>query len=149
MAPSPPQLALGNQLCAALYRASRAATRAYAPVLAELNLTYPQYLTMLVLWEADEPLSVGDIGTRLHLDSATLTPLLKRLEQAGYVQRTRDPLDERRVKVSLTRAGTALQRKAADVPGRVFSCFGLSLTEARDLLHEVSAVVESLETNGP
>lgn len=147
MAAPAPQLLLSNQLCAALYRASRAATRTYAPQLAEFNLTYPQYLTLLVLWEADEAMSVGDIGVRLHLDSATLTPLLKRLEQAGYVQRFRDRNDERRVIVSLTPEGTALQRKAADIPGQVFPCFGLSLTDARELLREVTAVFEALEAN--
>jgi len=77
------QLALDNQLCFALYSASRAVTRAYGPLLAEIGLTYPQYVTMLALWESPTPMGVGDLGTRLHLDSGTLTPLLKRLEHAG------------------------------------------------------------------
>ncbi len=142
--PTPPQLQLDNQLCFALYRASRAVIRSYGPALDELGLTYLQYLTMMVLWEK-APLSVGEIGERLHLDSGTLTPLLKRLEEAGLVSRDRDPDDERRVAVSLTREGRALRRKAEDVPLRVGSCFGLSAAEARELhavLHTLADTVE-------
>jgi MarR family transcriptional regulator, organic hydroperoxide resistance regulator len=91
--------------------------RAYGPLLEPLGLTYPQYVAMLVLWEASEPLTVGTIGERLGLDSGTLTPLLKRLEQSGLVERHRDPDDERRVLVTLTSAGWALHESAADIPG--------------------------------
>jgi DNA-binding MarR family transcriptional regulator len=117
----------------------------YQPHLAELGLTYPQYLTMLVLWEAGEPLTVGAIGERLRLDSGTLTPLLKRLEATGLVERHRDPDDERRVNVGLTRAGRALQRRAEEVPGRVFACYGLSLEEGAALHAALTRLSDQLE----
>src|SRR3546814_10727209 len=113
------QLELDLQLCFPLYAASRALTRAYAPLLGAHDLTYPQYLTLLALWSGSEPMSVGDLGDRLRLDSGTLTPLLKRLEAAGLVSRLRDPADERRVLVSVTAAGDALQDELAHVPGAV------------------------------
>src|SRR6476646_8645176 len=92
------QLALDRQLCFALYAASRAVTRAYGPLLEAAGLTYPQYVTMLALWDGDgAALTVGELGQCLHLDTGTLTPLLKRLEGLGYVRRTRDAADERRV----------------------------------------------------
>jgi len=140
------QLELGNQLCFALYRASRAVVRSYGPALAELGLTYPQYLTMLVLWEAQAPLAVGEIGARLHLDSGTLTPLLKRLEDLGLASRTRDPADERRVLIALTERGAALREKAVDVPERVFAGYGIDIPTARRLLEELTAIADSLET---
>lgn len=106
---------LDEQLCFALYSASRAFTRAYAPLLTALGLTYPQYAVMLVLWERDD-LSVSELGTRLMLDSGTLTPLLKRLEAQGLVKRTRSEDDERVVRIRLTRAGEELRQKAAEIP---------------------------------
>ena len=111
-------LALEEQLCFALHSASLAMTRLYRDLLADLELTYPQYLVMLALW-ADDGLRVSDIGDRLHLDSATLTPLLKRLEQNGLVFRTRSTVDERSVLVSLTDAGRALRQRARGIPARV------------------------------
>ena len=108
-------LALDNQLCFALYAASGLVTRAYRPLLEPLGLTYPQYLAMLALWE-QAPRTVKALGQALDLDSGTLTPLLKRLESAGYVTRTRDAGDERRVLIALTPAGEALKDKAAEVP---------------------------------
>jgi MarR family transcriptional regulator, organic hydroperoxide resistance regulator len=140
-----PQLELDNQLCFALYRASRAAVRAYGPLLVELGLTYPQYMTMLVLWGADGPLPVSRIGERLALDSGTLTPLLKRLEEQGLVERRRDPGDERRVLVSVTAEGTALRARAAGIPGAIFPRYGLTLADARELLREVTGLAEALE----
>src|SRR5438876_12168162 len=114
------QLELDRQLCFALYAASRAVTRAYGPLLVEVGLTYPQYATMLALWDAPErPVSVGELGSRLHLDTGTLTPLLKRLEALGFVSRTRDGADERRVLVDVTDRGTALRDEVASVPGRL------------------------------
>ena len=110
-----PQLQLDKQLCFALYAASRAMTQAYQPLLALLGLTYPQYLAMLVLWEQDGS-SVKQLGERLHLDSGTLTPLLKRLENAGLVQRQRSSEDERSVVIWLTAAGKALEEQAAPIP---------------------------------
>ncbi len=110
-----PQLQLDNQLCFLFHRISRELTAAYRPLLADLGLTYPQYLVMLVLWE-DDGLGVGEIGERLSLDSGTLSPLLRRLESAGLVRRTRAADDERRVTIGLTPEGRALEQRAADVP---------------------------------
>src|SRR6188768_3304422 len=101
-------LQLDNQLCFALYSASLAMTKLYKPLLEELGLTYPQYLAMLVLWERDD-LMVSELGERLYLDSGTLTPLLKRLEAAGLIARTRAVQEERRVHISLTAAGRKLK----------------------------------------
>ncbi len=109
------QLRLDNQLCFALYAASGLVTRAYRPLLEPLGLTYPQYLAMMALWEK-APRTVSDLGEALGLDSGTLTPLLKRMEGAGLVKRTRDAADERRVQVTLTEAGAALRVQAAGVP---------------------------------
>lgn len=112
-----PQLDLDQQLCFALYDASRALIRTYGPLLEPLGLTYPQYVTMLALWETSEPVSVGELGDRLGLDSGTLTPLLKRLERSDLVERRRDRDDERRVLVTPSAAGWALREAAADIPG--------------------------------
>jgi DNA-binding MarR family transcriptional regulator len=111
-------LKLENQLCFSLYSASLAMTKLYKPLLANLGLTYPQYLAMLVLWESDG-LVVSEIGERLYLDSGTLTPLLKRLEAGGFITRQRDAGDERRVRVNLTPAGRALKADAASIPACV------------------------------
>ena len=108
-------LLLDNQLCFALHSASLAMTKVYKPHLDKLGVTYPQYLVLLVLWERDG-LSVSDIGERLYLDSGTLTPLLKRLEAQGLVDRSRDPQDERRVVIRLTAAARALKEQAAAIP---------------------------------
>jgi DNA-binding MarR family transcriptional regulator len=135
-------LLLGNQLCFSLYSASLAMTKVYRKLLAPLDLTYPQYLVMLVLWEGDE-LTVSAIGERLFLDSATLTPLLKRLEAAGLLTRERAVEDERQVVIRLTRAGKALQAKAADIPGEIFCAAGL----AKDKLLPVKAQLEALRAH--
>jgi DNA-binding MarR family transcriptional regulator len=108
-------LSLDRQLCFQLYAATNLLTRLYGPVLGELGLTYPQYLVMLVLWE-HEPQTMGELGARLHLDSGTLTPLLKRMEAAGLVTRKRDLKDERRVLITLTANGRKLRRRAVHVP---------------------------------
>lgn len=123
----PAHLRLDQQLCFPLYAASNLMTRLYRPLLDELGLTYPQYLAMLVLWEAS-PSTVSALGERLLLDSGTLTPLLKRLESAGLVCRTRDAADERRVLVSLTAEGLALRSRAEGVPHRLV-CRVLGETE--------------------
>ena len=109
-------LHLDNQLCFALYSTSLAMTRLYKPLLAALDLTYPQYLVMLVLWEQDG-LTVSEIGERVYLDSGTLTPLLKRLEASQFLTRLRDTADERRVFIQLTAGGRALREKALPIPG--------------------------------
>ena len=113
--PSPPQLLLENHLCFLFHRISRDLDAAYRPLLGELGLTYPQYLAMLVLWERDGR-SVGELGQELCLDSGTLSPLLRRLESRGLLERRRDPDDERRVTLHLTRDGWALRRKARSIP---------------------------------
>ncbi|MGF6643338.1 MULTISPECIES: MarR family winged helix-turn-helix transcriptional regulator [Paraburkholderia] len=112
-------LTLDEQLCFALYSTSLAMTKAYKPLLEKLGLTYPQYLAMLVLWESDD-VTVKDIAARLNLDSATVTPLLKRLETQGYLERTRGVEDERLVYIRLTKQGAALKRMARDVPADIF-----------------------------
>lgn len=117
-------LSLDRQLCFALYSASLAMTKLYKPLLAPLGLTYPQYLVMMVLWEQDqagEHLTVNELGQRLNLDSGTLTPLLKRLETAGLLQRQRDQDDERKVRLVLSDPGRALKRQAEAVP-RAIAC---------------------------
>ena len=109
---------LGQQLCFALYSSSLTMTKLYKSLLAPLGLTYPQYLVLLVLWETDS-ISVGTLGSRLFLDSGTLTPLLKRMQTAGWLNRARAADDERRVVVSLTPTGQALRHQAASVPLQV------------------------------
>jgi DNA-binding MarR family transcriptional regulator len=125
-------LLLDDQLCFALYSASRAVTRAYGPLLEPLGLTYPQYVTMLVLWEHDD-LSVSEIGERLLLDSGTLTPLLKRLEQQELVRRTRSADDERVVRIELTPKGRALRKKAVGVPEALACSAGFDATDPQHL----------------
>ena len=122
-------LRLENQLCFPLYAASREIIRLYRPHLEALDLTYTQYITMMVLWEERE-ISVKQLGKRLYLDSGTLTPLLKSLEAKGYVTRTRSDSDERVVLVRLTEAGQALQERALSVPEGMRSCVHLSPEEA-------------------
>jgi DNA-binding MarR family transcriptional regulator len=124
---NPAQL-LDNQLCFSLYAASLAMTKVYKPLLDSLGLTYPQYLVMLVLWEGDGH-TVSALGERLSLDSGTLTPLLKRMEAAGWLARQRSSEDERRVHVVLTPTGRALQGQAAHIPGCVVAQSGLPLGE--------------------
>jgi DNA-binding MarR family transcriptional regulator len=125
-------LQLDQQLCFALYSASRAVTRAYAPLLAPLGVTYPQYLVLLVLWERDG-LPVHRLGERLALDSGTLTPLLKRLERQRLVERHRGPADERVVRIHLTAAGRALRSKARKVPIELACRAGYDLASERSV----------------
>jgi MarR family transcriptional regulator, organic hydroperoxide resistance regulator len=121
-------LKLDNQLCFALYSANLAMHKLYRGLLKALQLTYPQYLVMLVLWERDQR-SVSEIGDKLYLDSATLTPLLKRLEAAGLLTRTRAASDERQVIIALSEAGQALRAKAQAVPEQVFCAAACDLDE--------------------
>ncbi|MEE1942406.1 MarR family transcriptional regulator [Streptomyces sp. TRM 70361] len=116
---------LDDQLCFLLYTASRTVTARYRPLLDELNLTYPQYLAMLVLWERG-PVSVRELGTALHLESSTLSPLLKRLEAAGLVRRERRTDDERSVSVTLTEAGLGLRERVLAVPPVIGDAMGLT-----------------------
>jgi len=136
---------LNRQVCFALYSASKAATAVYRPMLDELGLTYPQYLVMLVLWE-DQPRSVRELGEELGLDSGTLSPLLKRLESLGLVDRRRSAEDERRVEVFLTDAGTALSAKSTAIPQQLAAAAGLSapeLDQLRETLARLTAALHS------
>lgn len=141
-------LQLDRQLCFALYSASLAMTKVYKPLLAPLGLTYPQYLVMLVLWEADGP-SVGALGERLALDSGTLTPLLKRMEQQGLLQRLRDAEDERRVLVQLTDAGRSLKPAARRVPLHIAQATGCELSEVIELTRQLTALRDALAGTPP
>ena len=123
---------LANQLCFPLYAAARHVTGLYTPVLRPLGLTYTQYIVFLVLWEKDG-LTVGEISEKLLLDNGTLSPLLKKMEQAGYVRRERSREDERVVVITLTEAGRALQEKAKDVPAKVAGCIDLPPEKAQTL----------------
>ncbi len=141
-------LALNNQLCFALYAATNAITRAYRTGLSEVGLTYPQYLVMMVLWETDG-ISVKQIADRLHLDSATVTPLLKRLEQAGFIQRKRNDKDERTVNVCLSDTGKTIQATVADIQKGIACQTGLpeeEFIELRSTLHEL---IDTINSNQP
>ena len=132
-------LRIDNQLCFALYSASLSMTKLYKPLLDPLGLTYPQYLALLVLWESDA-ISVGALGERLFLDSGTLTPLLKRLEAAGLVQRERAADDERRVIVSLTDAGRDLCHRAEGVPRAIAAAMGCKPGDTVALTQQLQAL---------
>ena len=132
-------LKLENQICGPLYACSKEIVKAYKPYLDELDLTYTQYITMMVMWEHRE-LRVKEIGKCLFLDSSTLTPLLKRLEEKGYVTRQRSAQDERDLIVTLTDSGEALKEKAVTVPELLSACVALDPQKARELyalLYEV------------
>ena len=136
-------LQLDNQLCFALYSTSLAMTKVYKPLLAELGLTYPQYLAMLALWERDG-LMVSELGDKLYLDSGTLTPLLKRLEASGYITRIRALDDERRVYISLTPLGRKLKSRAAKIPGCILSASQCTVPDVRALTHQLQSLRQRL-----
>lgn len=142
-------LELDQQLCFALYSTSLAMTKAYKPLLENLGLTYPQYLAMLVLWESDD-LTVKEIATRLSLDSATMTPLLKRLEAQGYVERVRGVDDERQVHIRLTDAGRSLKQSARAIPAEIYCASGKDvdamLRLRSDLVRLRASLNEYIET---
>ena len=123
---------LSNQLCFPLYAAARNVTALYTPWLKPLGLTYTQYIVFLVLWEKDG-VSVSEIGERLLLDNGTLSPLLKKMEQAGYIERRRSSADDRVVMITLTEQGRALQEKAKDIPRNVAGCIRFPAEKARTL----------------
>ena len=161
--PSADWLALDHQLCFALYAASLAMTKAYKPLLAPLDLTYPQYLVMLVLWEVDLPapdaagvaagvatgITVSQLGERLSLDSGTLTPLLKRLEAQQRLQRLRDPADERRVRLRLTDAGRALKAQALPIPQAIACATACDLHQIGQLAAQLTTLRRQLQTLSP
>jgi DNA-binding MarR family transcriptional regulator len=136
-------LRLDNQICFAVYSAAHAFNRVYKPLLERLGLTYPQYLVMLVLWERDG-VPLKDVGERLFLDSGTLTPLLKRLEAAQFVKRTRSTADERQVLIALTPQGLALKEKARAVPQSILAATACSVGELLSLKNEIVALRDRL-----
>jgi DNA-binding MarR family transcriptional regulator len=140
-----PQLDLDAQICFPLYAATRAVTRSYATLLADVGLTYPQYLTLLALWGAEEPMTVGELGRRLRLDSGTLTPMLKRLEGVGYVARHRDPEDERRVLLEVTEDGWQLREQVAHVPRALLAQIGVTTDQARELRSLLGSLIDNLD----
>lgn len=144
-------LKIDNFICFALYSAGHAMTRLYKPLLDPLGLTYPQFLVMVALWEKDDQ-TVGDIGDMLLLESSTLTPLLKRLEAAQLIRRTRDREDERVVRIQLTAEGHALKEKAESIPEAIGCATGLTLPDVIKLTTEVKALRDKLidaQANAP
>lgn len=141
--PAVDMLALDNQFCFAIYSASLAMTKTYKPFLDKLGLTYPQYLVMLVLWQQDDVL-VKSIGERLFLDSGTLTPLLKRLEASAFIARTRDAADERQVRITLTKEGRALKKKAQDIPRQMLCSSGQPQAALGNLRAQLSVIRDDL-----
>ncbi len=142
------ELKLENQLCFPLYAAARKVTSAYTPLLKPLGITYTQYIVLMVLWDQKE-VTVGKLGERLYLDNGTLTPLLKKLEQEGYVIRTRSKEDERSVIVSLTEKGSALKEKCASIPSSVGSCIPLNTQEAVTLYALLYKVLNKIQDEDP
>lgn len=141
-----PELLLDNQLCFKLYAASRAVIRGYKPMLDQLGLTYPQYLVMLVLWEwhaiAPPQPTVKALGERLMLDSGTLTPLLKRLQQLGLIERKRASHDEREVHLALSKEGMAMQQRIMPLRNELLCASGLDLDQMVDLRGHLSALLD-------
>jgi DNA-binding MarR family transcriptional regulator len=139
-------LLLQDQLCFALYAASRSVTTRYRPLLEELGLTYPQYLVMLVLWDQDSA-SVRELGTALQLESSTLSPLLKRLEAGGLIHRERRADDERSVAVRLTRAGVDLREKARRVPVAIGEAMGMTPEQDAAAKHLLRLLIANVTRN--
>ncbi len=136
-----PSVALDDQLCFALYAASRAVTARYRPMLDQLGLTYPQYLVMMLLWETDHQ-TVGQLGSRLALDSGTLSPLLKRLTAAGLVTRHRRVEDERSVAIALTDEGRALRERAFAISEEMIGAIGFDRAEFAELLQRLRLLTD-------
>jgi DNA-binding MarR family transcriptional regulator len=134
-------------LCFAVYSTSHAFNRVYKPLLDELGLTYPQYIVMVLLWERGGQ-TVGGLGEKLSLESNTLTPLLKRLETLRFIKRSRDPADERQVRVHLTEAGRKLRERALHIPRCILDATGLDLKRAGHLLEEIGALRKALQSCG-
>ena len=145
-APATDTLKLSDQLCFVTYSAAHAFNRVYKPLLDPLGLTYPQYLVLLVLWEGDN-ITVKEIGQRLFLDSGTLTPLLKRLQAAGIVERTRDTEDERQVRITLTDQGRALKNKAKKVPAEIAAAGVISTEQAMALRSALETLRDGLNAH--
>ncbi len=136
-------LKLDNQLCFPLYAVSKEIVRKYKPFLDEVDLTYTQYIVMMVVWE-DERVSVKEMGKKLFLDSGTLTPVLKTLEKKGLIERTRSKEDERNLIVTLTPSGKALKDKAVDIPAKMGGCLNISPEDAMELHNILHRIMETL-----
>lgn len=135
-------LKLSKQICFPLYTLSKEIIRRYTPLLEPLDLTYPQYLTMLVLWEFGEQ-NVGEICEKLHLDTGTITPLLKRLYNKGFLEKTRCQHDERTVKIRLTELGKNLQNQAKHIPQNMANCLNLTKEELDFLQKIIEKITKS------
>lgn len=143
---APTMLGLDEQICFALYRASRSLTARYRELLAPMGLTYPQYLAMLVLWQS-EPITVGALGDRLDLDSGTVSPLVRRLEALGLVERKRSGRDERVVHVALTDAGRELRSRAAGIPAEICAATGLAPDDLTALRDEIAGLAHNVRAS--
>ncbi len=139
-----PELKLENQICFRVYRLNRAITNHYRPFLNELDLTYPQYLVMMALWEKDG-IPVNSLSEILKLDTGTLSPLLKRLEATGYIHRKRSKEDERTVIIKLTKVGAELQKKAIEVPHEMARCLDLTEEEYLSLRETLDSLILKAE----
>ncbi len=140
-------LKLKNQLCFPLYACSREVVKRYKPYLDDLGLTYTQYIVMMVLWEYKST-SIKALGQQLHLDSGTLTPLLKRMETDGLLKRSRDTVDERIVNISVTEKGEQLMKLAAEIPGKIAQCIPLDADEAATLYNLLYKVLGQMAHDG-
>ena len=140
-------LKLENQLCFPLYACAKEVVKRYTPFLDEIDLTYTQYITMMVLWEHKE-MSVKELGSYLLLDSGTLTPVLKKLEQKAYITRARDKKDERVLKVTITEDGEALKEKAVEIPAKIGACVSLPMEDVRELFRMLHGLMETFRENG-
>lgn len=138
-----PLLKLENQLCFSVYALSRLITKAYQPLLDALGATYPQYLVLMLLWE-HESLTVKELGEKLLLDSGTLTPLLKRMEQRGWLSRRRATHDERSVIVTLQASGLALKQQAQEIPTKLGACFNMTPEEISALRQQLQPLIKQL-----
>ncbi|MCQ0110198.1 DNA-binding transcriptional regulator, MarR family [Zhouia amylolytica] len=137
------KLKLTNQVCFPLYQLAKEVINLYRPILKDLDLTYPQYLVMIVLWEEGRQ-NVSEIGTKLHLDSGTLTPLLKRLEQKKLIQRKRNQIDERIVTISLTGHGKKLREKASCVPDQIVASLKMTTNELQQLQNVIGNILNQI-----
>ena len=140
-------LKLENQLCFPLYVWSKEVVRRYKPLLDELDLTYTQYITMMAMWE-NRNLNVKKLGKILFLDSGTLTPVLKKLEQKGYIERHRADEDERNLIIQITKKGMDLRKKAKNIPGKIGKCVNLTPSEAENLYKTLYKILGSINVEG-
>jgi len=137
-------LKIENQLCFPLYACSKEIIRRYNPILEKLDLTYTQYIVMMVLWDKKE-INVKSLGEKLYLDSGTLTPLLKKLEEKKYIKRVRDKKDERNLIIKITKQGESIKVKATDVPMEISKCVNLSPSEAKELYRILYKILNTIE----